>query len=284
MESKMNDPLYENVRQHIQEKYTGIFTPEHMERHFRDYVGLEMAETQLQQIRDVSGITSDQKLLDIGCGYGSFVLVARNAGILAEGIDIADYDIGFARKRLTIERPMDESEKVYHLGDGQKTDLPSEEYNVITAWNLLEHVPNFRLLIQEAYRLLIPGGVFIAIAPNYLAFRQEAHYHVPWLPLFPRSLAHQYLIRRGLDPKFFDTDIHYTTSWGIESALKVVGFQVSVPENIKLNHPELIHSDPLRVKVEKLKKLRLIGLVKWIYLIAYWNPFKPIVYFIARKS
>lgn len=275
--------MISDIKHHISEKYTGIFTPEHMERHFRDYVEFDLAETQLRQVQDVTGISSGQNLLDIGCGYGSFVIVSRNAGIHAEGVDIAEYDINFARKRLPMERPQDEGKTVFHLGDGQKTGLPAGKYDVVTAWNLLEHVPDFRELIREAFRLLKPGGTFIGIAPNYLAFRQEAHYHVPWYPLFPRKMAHDYLIKRGLNPTFFDNDIHYVTAWGIESALHSTGFVTIVPENYKLDNLEKIHSVPLRERVEKIRKMHFIPFLKFYYWISYNNPFKPVVYFIARK-
>jgi MPBQ/MSBQ methyltransferase len=281
---QMNEKMTSEIREHIYEKYTGIFTVEHMERHFQDYVGFELAETQLRQVQDVTGISTGQNLLDIGCGYGSFVIVCRNAGIDAEGIDIADFDIGFARKRLPMVRPQDENQSVFHLGDGQNTGLPAEKFDVVTAWNLLEHVPDFRELIKEAFRLLKPGGTFIGIAPNYLAFRQEAHYHVPWYPLFPRKMAHNYLINRGLDPRFFDDDIHYVTCWGIESALKNVGFWSTIPENYKLDHPESIHSTSLRERVNTIRKFHLLWLLKLYYWFVYWNPFKQSVYFVARKS
>jgi MPBQ/MSBQ methyltransferase len=283
MQQMTLDPLYENVRQHILEKYSGIFTAEHMERHFRDYVCLDLAKEQLQQIQDLTMIQPDQKLLDIGCGYGSFVLVCRNEGILAEGIDIAEYDIGFARNRWQIEKHAEPAESIYHLGDGQNTGLSPEQFDVVTAWNLLEHVPDFRQLINEAFRLLRPGGYFIGIAPNYLAFRQEAHYHIQWLPLFPRKLAHDYLLRKGLNPDFFDNDIHYVTSWGIQDALKQCGFVTLYPENIKFDHPERIHSSSLQSKFEILQNLKLVWLVKIFFQLLYWNPFKPVVYFIVKK-
>lgn len=278
-----NDPLYENVRQHIREKYTGIFTPEHMERHFQDYVGVDLANEQLQQIQDLTDIQPGQSLLDIGSGYGSFVLMCRKAGILAEGIDIADYDIGFARKRWFIERPAEPAEQIYHLGDGQNTGLPAGKFDVITAWNLLEHVPDYRQLIREAFRLLRPGGHFIGIAPNYLAFRHEAHYHVPWFPLFPRQLAHTYLTKRGLNPEFFDNDIHYVTNLGIQFTLQQTGFNVLIPEHIKLDHKDRIHSNSLRAKVEFLKNYHMIGLLKSFFSISYWNPFKSIIYWVSEK-
>jgi MPBQ/MSBQ methyltransferase len=279
----MNNPLIENVRQHIKEKYTGIFSPEHMERHFQDYVGLDLAKEQLQQIQDLTNIQPGQALLDIGCGYGSFVLVCRNAGIPAEGLDIAEYDISFARKRYSFEKPGNQVEQIYHVGDGQNTGLPAGKFDVVTAWNLLEHVPDYRKLIQEAYRLLRPGGHFIGIAPNYMAFRQEAHYHVPWVPMFPRQMAHKYLVKRGLNPEFFDSSIHYVTNPSIQSALYKTGFNVIIPEHRKLDLSNRIHSDSLRNRVEMLKKFNLLGLVKLLFTISYWNPFKSAVYWCAEK-
>jgi len=275
--------LEDDIRQHIKEKYTGIFTPEHMERHFQDYVGFELAKTQLRQVQDVTGISEGQKILDIGCGYGSFVIVCRNSGLEALGLDIAEYDINFARKRLPLERPKDIPEKIFLLADGQNTGLPQNSFDVVTAWNILEHVPDFKLLIKEAFRLLKPGGTFITIAPNYLAFRQEAHYHLPWLPLFPRKLAHNYILHHGLDPKFFDEDIHYVTGWGIQKALRNAGFQSEIPEIIKLDNPDLIHSSNLKEKILTLRKFHLLWILKGYYWLSFWNPFKSVIYIVARK-
>ncbi len=279
----MDKTLEADIRRHIREKYTGIFSEEHMERHFQDYTGFELAETQLRQVQDVTGLQAGQKLLDIGCGYGSFVLVCRNAGIEAEGLDIADYDIGFARRRFEMEGSQLKSGEIFHLGDGQNTGLPGNHFDVVTAWNLLEHVPDFHLLIGEAYRLLKPGGTFIAIAPNYFSFRQEAHYHVPWYPFFPREWAHRYLVKRGLNPSFFDQDIHYVSSWGIESTLRKTGFKSIILGNYKLDHPEVIHSSALIKKLEILNRFHLTGLVKILYWFEYWNPMKPSIYLVARK-
>jgi 2-polyprenyl-3-methyl-5-hydroxy-6-metoxy-1,4-benzoquinol methylase len=279
----MNDALISEVRTHIQKKYSGIFTPEHMERHFRDYVGFDLAMEQLQQVRDLSRINSGKSLLDIGCGYGSFVLVCRRAGFDARGIDIGEFDIEFARKRNAAENPGENAADIFHLGDGQRTGFEDASFDVVTAWNLLEHVPDFRQLIREAFRVLKPGGSFIGIAPNYLAFRQEAHYHVPWLPLFPRPLAHKYLLRRGLDPRFFDEDIHYVTAWGVQKALKVAGFTADYPEKNKFDNPELIHSEKLRSRVNYLQTHHLMSLLRCLFWLRYWNPLKQSIYFVARK-
>ncbi|MHC1783304.1 MAG: class I SAM-dependent methyltransferase [Anaerolineaceae bacterium] len=279
----MSDALDSEVKIHIRDKYKGIFTEEHMERHFRDYVGFQLAEDQLQQVRDFSQIQTGDRLLDIGCGYGSFVIACRQAGIDACGIDLGDFDIQFARKRMTEEKQSENPMDIFHLGDGQNTGFQDASFDVVTAWNLLEHVPDYNKLIHEAFRLLRPGGHFIGIAPNYLAFRQEAHYHVPWLPLFPRSLAHAYLMRRGLDPRFFDEDIHYVTACGIQKALVENGFTAIYPEKTKFDHPELIRSDSLRSRVNHLRSLHLVFLLRLYFWLRYWNPMKHSIYFSARK-
>ncbi|NLF50903.1 MAG: hypothetical protein GX577_07180 [Leptolinea sp.] len=51
----------------------------------------------------------------------------------------------------------------------------------------------------------------------------------------------------------------------------------------KLDNLEKIHSVPLRERVEKIRKMHFIPFLKFYYWISYNNPFKPVVYFVARK-
>ena len=48
----------------------------------------------------------------------------------------------------------------------ENTGFPSENFDVVSALALLEHLKNPLLAIQEAYKTLKPGGLFIASSPN----------------------------------------------------------------------------------------------------------------------
>ena len=275
--------LYIDARKHLQNEYTGIFSSEAIEKHFEQYVIPELSQGLFEIVRQLAQLKPGQDMLDLGCGYGSFVLVSRQEGMNALGVDIAQYDLQFARERATIILEEIDAEAVYMTADAQDTGLAEASFDVITAWNVLEHVPDSRKLIAEAYRLLKPGGVFIGVAPNYFAFRKEAHYHVGWLPLLPHWLAKPYLRMLGRDTSFLENSIFYVTNWGILSKLRQQGFILSAPELVKLENPHLIVSNRLRSAIEKVHQIGAFPLVRMLAPFNFWNPFKYAIYFGAKK-
>lgn len=279
----MSDVLYETLKTHLDLQYEGIFSNAQIARHIEDYVQLELSEKLFNRVQQIANIETGQRLLDMGCGFGSFVLVSRQAGIDAIGIDIAEFDIDFAQKRIIQELPDCEPHDIYLNKNAQSTGLASESYDVITAWNLLEHVPNYKQLIGEAYRLLKPGGFFFGIAPNYFAFRQEAHYHVPWLPLLPRRIASAYLRLLGRRTTFFEQHIYYVTSWGVLRTLKKTDFNFIYPQMLKLERPDLITSASKRRIIENIQTLHLKPILEVLTVVNYWNPIKNVINFVARK-
>ncbi len=117
-------------------------------------------------------------------------------------------------------RPRDDAERVFVHGDARRLPFEAESFDAVTLWNVVEHVPNYRGLLADAARLLRRGGRLFAIAPNYAAFRREAHYHVPWPPLLPRRAASSYLSMLGRDPGFYESSIHPCTNLGVRRALR----------------------------------------------------------------
>lgn len=276
--------LYESAKIHLRSQYRGIFPDNQIEEHLHNYVELKLSEEQYAEILGQADLKRGQKLVDLGCGFGSFVLVCRKHGVQAIGLDVADFDIDFARNRFAQVIPGSDIDSIYLKRNAESTQMEEAGFDVVTAWNLLEHVPNFKKVIGEAFRLLKPGGLFFGIAPNYLAVRKEAHYLVPWLPLFPRRLASLYLRLLGRRPDFFEQHIYYVTNWGILASLKKTGFELVYPNMIKVDRPELIKSSVVKQIVTAAIKLRLKPVIKWMIALDYRNPFKSAVSFIARKQ
>ncbi len=274
--------LYDSLRRHLRAQYAGMLDESGVERHLQDYAGLELSASLFAEMRQTLGETP-ARLMDLGCGFGSFVLVCRQNGVDACGVDVAEFDVDFARQRLALTLPALDPQTVYWLQSAEATQFPAAAFDVVTAWNLLEHVPDFRLVIREAYRLLKPGGVFMGIAPNYAAFRREAHYFVPWIPLLPRKLAGSYLRLLKRNPAFFERHIYYVTHWGVLNGLKREGFALEYPELLKADRPETIKSPVVKTLVQILGALRLQPLFKAALILSYWNPLKPVVLFMARK-
>lgn len=96
-------------------------------------------------------------MLDIGCGTGLF-LQRWGAGKNAVGLD-------FSREGLKFTRTRGLSRLV--CGDAQKIPFAAERFDLVTAFDLVEHVDRDGDLVAEVHRVLRPGGVFMATVPAH---------------------------------------------------------------------------------------------------------------------
>jgi ubiquinone/menaquinone biosynthesis C-methylase UbiE len=283
-EGRTSAALLERLKARVRDEYAGVFAGAQFERHYHDYVTLGPSEDLVSSLRDITGLAAGDRLVDLGCGLGTFVLACLGAGINAVGVDIGERDLSFARERLVLEVPGARPELTYRLADAGSTGLPDGSFTVATAWNILEHVEDPFPVIREAHRLLSKGGYFMGVAPNYAAFRREAHYQLPWLPLMPRWVAGLYLRLLGRKTAFFEENVKYVTNWGILHLLKREGFELVYPKAMKLIRPDLVRSPFKRAVLVALKRLRLEWIVGTLLSADYWNPFRPSVEFCARKA
>ena len=105
---------------------------------------------------------TNKKVVDIGCGRGELLTVLRESGIHAIGVDSNPSSITSLQER-GFEASCED------LSDFLKR-TPDSSLAAITMLHVVEHLP-FDLLLttfQEVFRVLEPGGVFIAETPNSL--------------------------------------------------------------------------------------------------------------------
>jgi len=219
--------LTENdVREYLLASYDGVFEKEAIDSHLRNHVGFEFADYTTAVISP--RLRPGARVLDVGSGFGSVVVSARNVGLDAFGIEIAEFEVEFARERLLQLRPGDDPEEVFLLGDACTLQLEPESLDAVTCWNVLEHIEDWEPLLRAATTYLKPGGLIFILCPNYMAWRTEAHYHVPWKPSFllPRSKASAYLRGLGRNPAFFESSIFYRTNWEVLGGLKRHGYEL----------------------------------------------------------
>jgi SAM-dependent methyltransferase len=99
------------------------------------------------------------RLLDVGCGLGYFLkAVRRHAGWEGFGIDPSPPAVDFARRRLALTN--------VRLGRGE--DWPVEEggFDVVTLWDVIEHVADPRPLLGRLRDLLREDGFLFLHTPN----------------------------------------------------------------------------------------------------------------------
>ena len=96
------------------------------------------------------------RLLDIGCGAGNLLRAGRKSGWDAQGVDVAVNAAKHVRE-LGFE---------VFQGELRDAHFPSAYFDVITAAELLEHLPDPRAELNEIARLLRPGGLFWTTTPH----------------------------------------------------------------------------------------------------------------------
>ena len=95
------------------------------------------------------------RLLDVGCGSGAFLDVARSLGYAGTGIDISSGAIATCRERglHAIE------------GDVLSHDF-GEPFDLVTMWDFLEHLRDPALFVRRAFDLLRSGGILVVKTPG----------------------------------------------------------------------------------------------------------------------
>jgi 2-polyprenyl-3-methyl-5-hydroxy-6-metoxy-1,4-benzoquinol methylase len=121
------------------------------------------------------------RLLDFGCGGGSFLKRMADHGWQVTGLDAA---VGAVR-RVQAELGL-----TALAGSLPHPDLRPCSFDVVTMWHSLEHVHRPLPILREAYKLLVPGGKLIVAAPNIESL--PFYWFGPsWFGLdLPRHLTH----------------------------------------------------------------------------------------------
>lgn len=97
------------------------------------------------------------RLLDVGCGEGLFLEVARE-----NGWDVAGTEISPAGARLAAASL---GEAIF-CGALSDAHYPDASFDVVTLWHVLEHTTNPFEQLSEIRRILKPGGLLVVAVPN----------------------------------------------------------------------------------------------------------------------
>ncbi|MGK0254615.1 MAG: 2-polyprenyl-3-methyl-5-hydroxy-6-metoxy-1,4-benzoquinol methylase [Mariniflexile sp.] len=134
-----------------------------------------------QKLKLINTSTSTQKnLLDVGCGTGDFLRVAKQNHWSVSGIEPNK------QARQIANNKTDNSVfAIEHL-----LKFQAESFDVISLWHVLEHLPNLEEHIQVFKKLLKPNGTLIIAVPNYKSYDAE-YYQEFWAAYdVPRHLWH----------------------------------------------------------------------------------------------
>lgn len=101
------------------------------------------------------------KILDLGCSLGFFLDLARARGWKGFGVEISEYAVAYAKKKLGIN---------VFLGTLGEAKFEKGFFDVVTLFQTIEHLPDPGAALKEIYKILKKGGLLVITTPNINSF------------------------------------------------------------------------------------------------------------------
>lgn len=107
------------------------------------------------------------KLFDLGAGWGHFMLAGKELGYDVKGIEIAEQPYRYCVDDLKL--PVKHED--FYLMD------EDEKFDIVTMWDVLEHIDRPDAFLQKTGRIIRPGGFLFLQVPqidSFVARRQKS--------------------------------------------------------------------------------------------------------------
>jgi 2-polyprenyl-3-methyl-5-hydroxy-6-metoxy-1,4-benzoquinol methylase len=179
----------ENLERYYSSEYYDIPTPERL---------AELARKDTFKIETLISHSRPGRLLEIGPAWGTFALQAKQAGYQVDAIEMDSDCCEFLNQTIGVRaicsnRPHEVMEL---LGP----------HDVITIWQVIEHIPNPWTLLEAVAKNLTPSGILILATPNPDAWQfgvmgsKWPHIDAPrHLCLIPAEVLISYTANLGLN-------------------------------------------------------------------------------------
>jgi ubiquinone/menaquinone biosynthesis C-methylase UbiE len=117
-------------------------------------------------------LSAGSRLLEIGCGAGNLLLQAAVKGSYPVALDLSMQALAFVRSRLEEACSSPDAPRDFACiqSIGELLPLPDASFDCILLSEVIEHLPDPQVSIQEAARVLRRGGRLLVTTPNYRSF------------------------------------------------------------------------------------------------------------------
>ena len=146
-------PTVAEMEQFNQQEYKGGRYRAYYEM---DYLKKKTAERRLNYIREYGKVGG--RLLDVGCSVGFFLEVAQDLGFDVQGVELSSEAIAMAKDSVR--------DKISHADANEHIRKYGACYDVVTAYDIIEHTQNPKAFLSDLYNALVRGGVVAIAAPD----------------------------------------------------------------------------------------------------------------------
>jgi ubiquinone/menaquinone biosynthesis C-methylase UbiE len=118
-----------------------------------------------EQLRKIFSATNGRRLLDLGCGTGFIINIAKKYAKEVDGVDVTEAML------QRVDRSGDAVIRL-HVADTGSFSVQEGSYDVVTAYSFLHHLYDIEPTLRNAAKALRAGGKFYAdLEPNFYFWR-----------------------------------------------------------------------------------------------------------------
>lgn len=185
-------------------------------------------------------LDTGNKLLDIGCGDGTFCEMAEKRYKEVYGVDISEDALETARNRKI---------KTFMVNlNNEELPFPEGIFDAVTCLDVIEHVIDPYFLLSEINRVLKKGGILIVATPNIGYIKHRISLLFGRFPITSKD-----------EEAYEGGHLHYFTFSDMEKLLKKFGFDTLERKGVfGRNVLPNIFSGGIVMKARKGRECRLI--------------------------
>lgn len=216
-----------------------------------------------------------KEVLEIGLGFGTLSQQIAEAGAHYNGLDLAPNAAAMVNHRLTLLG----LKRTARVGSALEMPFADESFEFVVSIGCFHHTGNIARCLDEAFRILRPGGTAIVMVYNKFSFRQWTRW--PW-----RTLRQGWREWRGSDETLalsvaqrhsYDHNVHGVAA--PETQLLSIGQlrqMLARFENVRFQKQ---NADPISVRgfvfLDRLRLLNSLG--RLLGLDIYLEAQKPLI-------
>lgn len=209
-----------------------------------------------------------QKVLEIGCGYGSLLSILNKKGAIVTGTEIDKKSIDVAKKFLN------KNIKIFHT-IGEKLPFKNKSFDMVILFDAIEHVGNPKKTIDESIRVLKNNGILYCEFTPYYSIIGHHLYDITKLPIhiLPEKYIKKIIFNSKVNELFTQKD--YWDNFKTLNKLRISKFQ-SYTRNLKKIEEKFIFKYPELFELN-LQFLDKLGNFKDIFTLSFEGIYKKTV-------
>ncbi len=110
----------------------------------------------------------EKSFLDVGCATGMLPEYMKRKGFREQGVEVCGPAAAYGREKRGVN---------IFTGTLEEAAFPDAGFSVVHCSHLIEHLTDPKGFVEEVYRILVPGGLFLVTTPDIAGFQARIFTH-----------------------------------------------------------------------------------------------------------